>query len=58
MELVRIADIFAIPMFILLTFYFITIKTRTNFETLLLIFSISGLILDTLFTIDYIVKSK
>ncbi len=43
-------DILAIPFFAWLTFYFIKIKNKSITEYILLVFSISGFILDILYT--------
>ncbi len=43
-------DILAIPFFALLAVYFYNIKHKTTTEYVLLYFSISGLVLDILFT--------
>ena len=46
----NIGDILAIPFFGLLVFYFYNIKNKTKLEYLLYLFSISGFILDIIFT--------
>jgi hypothetical protein len=43
-------DILAIPFFALLVIYFYTIENKTTIEYLLLLFSISGFILDIFYT--------
>lgn len=43
-------DILAIPFFALLAIYFIHIQHRTAIENVLLCFSISGFVLDILYT--------
>lgn len=43
-------DILAIPFFALLVVYFYTIEHKSTIEYVLLLFSISGLILDIFFT--------
>lgn len=48
------ADIFAIPFFLLLTIYFYNKKNKNTVEKLLLLFGISGLIADLLFTIHFL----
>jgi hypothetical protein len=48
------ADVIGIFVFFLLTSYFSKISKRTRFENLLLFFSASGLVLDTLFTLQYV----
>ena len=54
----HIGDIFAIPMFLLSSIYFYKIKNKTLVEYFLLIFSISGFILDILFTIWFFRENK
>ena len=49
-KLSHYGDIFAIPFFGLLIIYFSNIKNKTLLEYLLLVFSISGFLLDILFT--------
>ena len=46
----HIGDIFAIPFFALMIFYFYVIENRTTLENILFIFSIFGLIFDIFFT--------
>jgi hypothetical protein len=46
-------DILAIPLFALLVIYFYNIENKSILEYILLCFSISGLILDILFTIIF-----
>ena len=46
----NIGDILAIPFFGLLIFYFYNIKNKTKLEYLLYLFSISGFLLDIIFT--------
>jgi hypothetical protein len=43
-------DILAIPFFALSIYYFYTIENRNTMENLLLFFSVSGFILDIIFT--------
>ena len=50
----KIADIIAIPFFILIIYYFLSLPNRNSFTNLLLIFAIIGLFLDTLFTTNLI----
>jgi len=51
----KYADILAIPFFGLMTYYFLSIeKTKTVIEYLLLLFGITGFILDTVFTLQFI----
>jgi hypothetical protein len=47
-------DILAIPFFFLLTVYFYNIEKKTVLENLLFLFSLSGFVLDILFTVIYI----
>jgi hypothetical protein len=47
-------DIIAIPFFLALVIYFYKIKHKTNFEKILLLFVISGLILDIYFTYRFL----
>ena len=51
--LIHIADIFAIPCFYLLFLYFKDKKKKNFKEYILYLFSITGLILDVLFTYFY-----
>ena len=53
-KIVNIADIMAIPGFFLLINYFYKKKKKTNMEKFLLIFSISGFLFDTIFTINFL----
>lgn len=47
-------DILAIPFFALLIFYFYNIKNKSILEYLLLLFSISGFVLDILYTFIFL----
>jgi hypothetical protein len=49
-------DILAIPFFFLLVLHFYKIEKRKPIENLLLFFSVSGLVLDILFTWQYFNK--
>ena len=49
-------DILAIPFFLLLVIYFLNMKNKTLLEYILLLFSISGFVLDCLFTYLYFSK--
>jgi hypothetical protein len=51
-------DILAIPFFLLLIIYFVKKESRTSMENLLLFFSVSGFILDILYTILFIYKKS
>ena len=56
-NLVHIGDIFAIPMFALLVYYFYdksNNKYLTKLEYILYMFAITGLIADIYFTIEYL----
>jgi hypothetical protein len=50
----HIGDILAIPFFLLLAVYFYKFKNKTIIEYVLLIFAFSGLVLDILFTYNYL----
>ena len=50
-------DILAIPFFLLSSIYFYNIDHKNNLEYLLLFFSLSGFILDILFTLLFLGKS-
>ncbi len=52
------ADIIAIPLFLLLFIYFYNIEHKTPFEYLLFFFSISGLILDIIFTAQFFMNNN
>jgi hypothetical protein len=54
----HIGDILAIPFFLLLCIYFYRIENKTPIEYILLLFSISGLILDILFTYIFLLRVK
>jgi hypothetical protein len=49
-------DILAIPFFALLTIYFYNIKNKSILEYILFYFSISGFVLDTLYTYIFLLK--
>ena len=50
------ADIIAIPFFTLLVIYFYNITNKSRLEYVLYLFSIFGVILDTLFTFYFLTK--
>jgi hypothetical protein len=50
----HVGDILAIPLFLLLTIYLWGIPRKTPVEWLLLAFAASGLILDTIFTVNFL----
>ena len=52
-EIVNIADLLAIPMFVLMIYYFSKKTNRNLIENILLLFSIVGLIVDLYFTIKF-----
>ena len=54
---IHIADIFAIPCFMILVYYFYSKKSKTKIEYFLYAFAIIGLILDMLFSI-YVFKNQ
>jgi len=49
-------DIVAIPFFGLLVYYFYSKRYRSPLENILLVFSISGFVLDTWFTMEFLNK--
>jgi len=51
-------DLLAIPGFALLIYYFYNLEEKTILEYLLLLFSITALILDILFTYEFLCLSK
>ena len=51
-------DILAIPFFALLVFYFYNIEDKSTIEYILLFFSISGFILDIIFTYVFLSHFK
>ena len=52
-NIVHIGDIFAIPMFALLTYYFYKKPNKNDLENILYLFAIIGFIADTYFTLKY-----
>ena len=54
----NIGDILAIPFFALLCLYFYRIDNKTPMEYILFLFSITGFVLDTLFTYFYLFRNK
>ncbi len=50
------ADIIAVPFFALLTYYLYNLKNKTTIEYILLLFSILGLILDTVFSYFFLTQ--
>jgi hypothetical protein len=54
----NIGDILAIPFFALLCLYFYRIENKTPMEYILFLFSITGFVLDTLFTYLYLFRTK
>lgn len=53
-DLERVGDIFAIPFFLLLSYYFISKENKTTFEIILMLFAIIGSIADIYFTFDFL----
>ena len=51
-------DILAIPFFALLSYYFYMIENKTPTEYILFIFSVSGCILDIVYTYIYLYRIK
>jgi hypothetical protein len=47
-------DLLAIPFFLLLVVYFYKKKNRTNFENILFLFAIAGLVLDIFFSFIFL----
>ncbi len=54
----KIADILAIPFFLLATIYFYNLKNKNPIENLLLMFCAAGFLLDTFFTYLHLNKNK
>lgn len=52
-KIVNIADLLALPMFVLMIYYFIKKTNRNLIENILLLFGIIGLIVDSYFTITF-----
>ena len=57
-NIINIGDILAIPFFALLCFYFYRIENKTPMEYILFLFSISGFIIDSIFTYFYLFRNK
>ena len=53
-DISKIGDIFAIPFFALMIYYFYNKKNKTKIEIILLIFGISGFLCDIFFTLLWI----
>jgi len=53
-SLPHIADIFAIPLFLLMTLYFYRIENKTFVEYVLFLFGATGLLLDIVFSAYYV----
>lgn len=51
-------DIMAIPFFLLLTIYFYRLDNKTNMEYVFLLFSLSGFVLDMLYTYLFLFHYK
>ena len=56
MNLIHYADMIAIPFFALLIYYFYKINHKSKLEYVLLLFSIGGLVMDLLFTYEFLCK--
>jgi len=54
----NIADILAIPFFLLLSIYFYKLENKTQLEYILFLFSLSGFILDLFFTYLFLSKKR
>jgi hypothetical protein len=57
-KLINIADIVAIPVFLLLVIYFFKKKNKTVLEYVLLIFVSLGFVIDVMFTIYFLFFKK
>ena len=53
-QIVHIADILAIPFFIMTFIYFYNIKNKSFIEFVLMLFAGVGFVLDTIFTYNYL----
>jgi hypothetical protein len=53
-DLVHICDVGAIPLFALLSYYFYRKKNKTDLENFLYLFAITGLIMDSIFTYNFL----
>ena len=58
MNIIHIADVLAIPLFLLIIIYFSKKKNKNIIEYILLLFGICGFIVDIWFTIYYIIMKK
>ena len=55
-NITKYADMLGVPFFALMVYYFLSIKKpKTVIEYLLLLFGITGFILDTVFTLQFII---
>jgi len=57
-NIIHIADIVAIPMFLVLVIYFVQKKNKTVFEIILLLMVSLGLVIDVCFTIYFLFFKK
>jgi lipoprotein signal peptidase len=57
-NIIHIADIIAIPVFLLLVIYFFKKKNKTTLEYVLLIFVSLGFVIDVMFTIYFLFFKK
>ena len=57
-NIIHIGDILAIPFFAMLCLYFYRIENKTPMEYILFLFSISGFIIDSIFTYMYLSRTK
>jgi hypothetical protein len=53
-NLSHIGDLFAIPFFLLLTYYFYSLPEKSTLEYVLFLFSIAGFLMDVLFTCSFL----
>jgi len=53
-NLSHIGDLFAIPFFLLLTYYFYSLPEKSTLEYVLFAFSVAGFLMDVLFTCSFL----
>lgn len=56
-QLRKIADIFAIPLFLLLIWYLYTKRHRSHIENVLLFFATVGFVADLAFSAEFLTKN-
>ncbi len=57
-NILHYADILAIPCFLISFLYFYKKENKTLLEVFIMLFLLSGLILDTIFSYDYLVNNN